>query len=176
MKTTIKIVRLLLVLYFFGLATPHNSFARQGPLRIDIRINNPVSPFLTQAVSTIGKSISVTVSRISANDRNPYMLKVVGSLEHLSQRPFKISLDPLKPQNGILMAPGTMVLPLNYQSFEQAFGSFNESNFLAPVPPMNEFKEGANYKLPEGEYQICFSVYDNNGPGIVAPGDGVCIF
>lgn len=119
----------------------------------------PVSAYINQALTTNGPGIHVTIT--STYNESLRDIKIYGSLKRLSPSMFSIGVKNTYIPAGIdFFAHETKFL--NNVMLQNAFGNFNEEDAAFTDINPQDLKEGINYKLPEGYYQICFTAKDAN--------------
>lgn len=115
-------------------------------------INGPVSPFLSQIVNSSNNNIRVTVRGVSSDGST----RLYARLMRISPAQFTITLG--NPSNAVtvsykLLSP----TQLTNDQLAAMFGNFNPDKLNFKDIAMADFRNGLNYKLPEGSYQLCFS-------------------
>jgi hypothetical protein len=119
----------------------------------------PVNPYLNQALNATGNGIHVSI--IATQENTVYFY---GSLRRLSPAAFSIGLNPSFTPTGIKFSQGETRF-LDNETLKLAFANFEEGDLALSNISLDDLKEGPNYKLPEGLYEICFSAkIDPNGP------------
>jgi len=127
-------------------------------VRITINATPPVSPFLNQVLKSFGPGINVSLQ--NPPNSTISQVYVTGILRRLAPSLFTIKLRPsYKPEAPIVLSPGQSKQLLNNE-IEYAFGNYDENTLDFTGITTYDLKEGFNYRLPEGAYQICFTAKD----------------
>ena len=135
--------------------------------QINTIANNPVSPFIRQAINS-GNIISNIQFNRSPGCTAPAPIKLFGKLERLAPTPFTIALDPkYTDQTTINLNNGNTPITPNQQL--QAFANFNGSLLnVTGIDYRTLVDSTNNIRLPGGTYRICYTARYLNANGGLA--------
>ncbi|MCO5269404.1 MAG: hypothetical protein M9897_10990 [Brumimicrobium sp.] len=136
-------------------------------IQITTTVIPPISPYLPELTAKMqggGGNLSITDKLIVTvrNTTNAYQeIKINGAIERQYPDMASIKLRPdYHPTMSIKLFPQQQIT-LTKKQLEEAFGQFYESELLFDNIDLQKMRlDGANYKLPEGGYRICFTAYD----------------
>ncbi|HVU54782.1 MAG TPA: hypothetical protein VHD83_06990 [Puia sp.] len=152
----------------------------QYPVRVQVNIAQPVSPYLPQIKADIagnraGQLNQDVSSRLSIllnyTGQAQVHIKLAGSIERVSPSPLGVSLRPdYQPSRPIIMGLQQPMIQLTKDMLQTAFGNFSENSLVWSNMDLNTLRQnGVDYKLPEGVYRVCVTAYDYDKPGFSAP-------
>lgn len=162
MKNALKILLIVAASLIAG-----NALRAQYSVMVNTMVNPPVDPYLNKLAESISRILIVNL-QYSGNAMA--RVKLAGKIERLSPSPFSISSNPsYQPSQPIILSPQQPFLQINQQTLVQAFGNFNLNSLVYSNIKIDDFRDGVNYRLPEGVYRICVVAYNYDEPGFTVP-------
>ncbi|TDH24195.1 hypothetical protein EXU57_15380 [Segetibacter sp. 3557_3] len=129
----------------------------QQNIVVTTSVNPPIDLFINQALSNAGRGIFVTLTNPANNP--PAQVRLLGSLRRIFPLPeITIRLnEKYRPAAPITLPPGQPFI-VNNRVLSEAFGNFREADVVVSGISFNDLRDGINYKVPEGRYQLCIEV------------------
>ncbi|GAA4323714.1 hypothetical protein [Flaviaesturariibacter amylovorans] len=128
--------------------------AQMPSVTVSTNVIQPASPFLAQLAD--GGQLNITLIN---RTQVPLDLKLSPRIEMVSPRQFSIALNPAyQPAQPIPLGPGQTLI-LDRSSLQRIFGNFRDGNLALSNISLSELQVNGNYKLPEGQYRVCFTAY-----------------
>lgn len=113
----------------------------------------PVTPYFNQLLTS--RNLNV-LAQFSPPD-SFYTVYAAGVLTRLAPTFFSIELNPnAKPSQSFPLGPNSPQRVLSTADRSAAFANFGEQDLLLNGISLNDIREGPNYKLPDGQYMLCF--------------------
>lgn len=168
---TIMAWLLMLALFF-----PALSVQGQQPVRVNVTVMQPVTPYLPQLAADIrGGNAEQSLSdklivQVTNTSNRTLRIKLSARIERMAPSPASVSLRPdYQPSEPILLRP-QQTLPLDRALIEETFGNFSRRELVFDNLDLSDLQQNRiNYKLPEGIYRVCIVAYDYDKPGQSAP-------
>ncbi len=142
------------------------------PVSVRVAVIPPVTPYfdhMLQGTGGMHLMVNLFAAPSVTGGAGQYQVKITGTLERLSPAPFTLSMNTnFQPQQPIFVPLGTSVMLNGYQLM-QGFGNLIDNYVILQGISFSGIKEGINYKLPEGTYRLCITVYDYSDVSYARP-------
>lgn len=156
---------------------PNLTFGQSQPIVVTTTAIQPINPILEQSLTTAGIGISVKISyplQDTTIGKTP-KLRIAAKIQRTFPTPFTIELigDTLMGAFINLNQGGTHTL--SKAELRRAFGGFDADNLSFDGIEPNDVINGNVFKLPDGNYNVCFYAQARKYTRIVPEECSCCI-
>jgi hypothetical protein len=150
-----KIVRVIIGVLVLLSIVAEEAVAQPYSVTINTLIVPPVSAYINQSFASTSNVARITCHN---NSQQPVTFKIYGRITKVTPPQLSVEIDLNNAVNIIptITLNGGETKILDYTALKLAFANFSESYLkITPDNAKEQIRDGINYKLPEGEYNLC---------------------